>query len=449
MKRLKHRWITILKNLDYKGVILLEKHIKQRIYSIRKKESTDGYKYSKLGVIPIDWTIKEIKDIATINPQKTLLQNEKMVSFLGMAGVSENAKVIELETKPYGEVSKGFTSFIVNDILVAKITPCFENGKGALVKNLINGVGFGSTEFHVIRCEKPEDIKFVFYHTTSHRFRKTGEKNMTGTAGQKRVPADFIENYLIQYPSNADERAKIAEVLSTWDKAIELKEKLIEEKKKQKTGLIQKLYTGKIRIPGFSGKVQFEKLNKYIKESKKRNRNNEEERVLSVSNKLGFVLQEDQFDRIVASKDLSNYKVIRKGQFAYNPSRVNVGSIDLLTTYESGLLSPMYVVFQCKQGLVTEYLYHFIKSDTFLKIIPNLLQGSVRDTLSFDSLGLVKIFLPSIEEQNAIAQRLNLADKEISLLEKELEGLKQQKKGLMQLLLTGIIRVNTQENEKR
>lgn len=89
-------------------MILLEKHIKQRIYSIRKKESTDGYKYSKLGVIPIDWTIKEIKDIATINPQKTLLQNEKMVSFLGMAGVSENAKVIELEAKPYGEVSKGF-----------------------------------------------------------------------------------------------------------------------------------------------------------------------------------------------------------------------------------------------------------------------------------------------------------------------------------------------------
>lgn len=424
----------------------MEKHIKQRIYKIRNNEITDGYKHSRLGVIPADWSIKELKDIATVNPKKTLLANEEMVSFLGMADVSENAKVIELQTKPYGEVAKGFTSFIDNDILVAKITPCFENGKGALVKNLSGGVGFGSTEFHIIRTEKPEDRKFVFYHTTSHRFRKTGEKNMTGTAGQKRVPADFIENYLIQYPGDADERVKIAEVLSTCDKAIELKEKLIEEKKKQKTGLIQKLYTGEVRIPGFSGKVKFERLNKYIKDSKEKNRNNQEKRVLSVTNKLGFVLQEDQFDRIVASKDLSNYKIVRKGQFAYNPSRVNVGSIDLLTTFESGLLSPMYVVFQCKQGLVTEYLYHFIKSDMFLKVIPNFLQGSVRDSLSFDSLGLVKIFIPSVEEQNAIAQRLNLVDKEILLLEKELECLKQQKKGLMQLLLTGIVRVNTQES---
>ena len=259
-------------------------------------------------------------------------------------------------------------------------------------------------------------------------------------------PTTLKKSFIVKFPKSKHEQDKIVKIISTWDKAIELKEKLIDEKKKQKAGLMQKLYTGKVRIPGFSGKVQFERLNKYIKESKEKNRNNQEKRVLSVTNKLGFVLQEDQFDRIVASKDLSNYKIVRKGQFAYNPSRVNVGSIDLLTTFESGLLSPMYVVFQCKQDLVTEYLYHFIKSDAFLKAIPNFLQGSVRDSLSIDSLGLVKIFIPSVEEQNAIAQRLNLADKEILLLEKELECLKQQKKGLMQLLLTGIVRVNTQES---
>ena len=111
-------------------MILLEKHIKQRIYSIRKKESTDGYKYSKLGVIPIDWTIKENKILQLLTPKKHCYKM-KNGSFLGMAGY-QKSKVSELETKPYGEVS-GFTSFIDNDILVAKITPCFENGKGALV----------------------------------------------------------------------------------------------------------------------------------------------------------------------------------------------------------------------------------------------------------------------------------------------------------------------------
>lgn len=180
--------------------------------------------------------------------------------------------------------------------------------------------------------------------------------------------------------------------------------------------------------------------------SQTKNKDDKETRVLSVTNRQGFILQEDQFDRIVASKNLTNYKIIKKGQFAYNPSRVNVGSIDLLTNFESGLLSPMYVVFQCKKELLSDYLYHFLKSDTFLNIIPNLLQGSVRDSLSFDSLGLVRLFIPTIEEQSAIAERFNLFDKEILLLEKEVEYLREQKKGLMQLLLTGIVRVNLQEN---
>ncbi|MPM96542.1 hypothetical protein SDC9_143706 [bioreactor metagenome] len=133
--------------------------------------------------------------------------------------------------------------------------------------------------------------------------------------------------------------------------------------------------------------------------------------------------------------------MVVNGQFAYNPSRINVGSIDLLTKFDSGLLSPMYVVFDVKEGLVKEYLFQFLKSSLFLNYIPKLLQGSVRDSLSFDALQLVKLFIPTVEEQREIADVLSTADKEIDLLEKELEALKQQKKGLMQLLLTGIVRV--------
>jgi type I restriction enzyme S subunit len=328
--------------------------------------------------------------------------------------------------------------FKKNQILYGKLRPYLRK----YYKAEFDGVC--STEIWVIEGVKSKILnEYLFYIIQSEQFNRFA--NVSSGTKMPRADWNYVSEVVFKLPPIFEQK-KIVKILSTWDKAIELKERLIEEKKIQKTGLIQKLYTGKVRIPGFSGKVQFERLNKYIKESKEKNKNNQEKRVLSVTNKLGFVLQEDQFDRIVASIDLSNYKIVRKGQFAYNPSRVNVGSIDLLTTFESGLLSPMYVVFQCKQDLVTEYLYHFIKSDAFLKVIPNFLQGSVRDSLSFDSLGLVKIFIPSVEEQNAIAQRLNLADKEILLLEKELECLKQQKKGLMQLLLTGIVRVNTQES---
>ena len=433
-------------------MILLEKHIKQRIYSIRKKESTDGYKYSKLGVIPIDWTIKEIKDIATINPQKTLLQNEKMVSFLGMAGVSENAKVIELETKPYGEVSKGFTSFIDNDILVAKITPCFENGKGALVKNLINGVGFGSTEFHVIRCEKPEDIKFVFYHTTSHRFRKTGEKNMTGTAGQKRVPADFIENYLIQYPSNADERAKIAEVLSTWDKAIELKEKLIEEKKKQKTGLMQKLLTGKVRLSGFDKEWVNVKLKKILKQRNEKSEIKEGLELYSLTIEDGVTPKTDRYNReFLVKSGNKKYKITKCNDIVYNPANLRFGAIAVNRIGQSVLLSPIYEVLYIKdeKKYDIDFVGQLLTWNRNIKYFSTMAEGTLveRMAVKIDAfLDVAFKFPPSLEEQKAIASILSLADKEICILKKEVISLKKQKKGLMQLLLTGIVRVNTQES---
>lgn len=120
---------------------------------------------------------------------------------------------------------------------------------------------------------------------------------------------------------------------------------------------------------------------------------------------------------------------------------MNVGSIDLLNNFDSGLLSPMYVIFECCDELDKDYLYQFLKSNMFLNYIPKLLQGSVRDSLSFEALQQVKLFIPEISQQKEIAKILKTADKEIELLQHEIDLLKQQKKGIMQLLLTGIIRV--------
>lgn len=119
-----------------------------------------------------------------------------------MGDVSEKGELTLNEEREIEEVYKGFTYFKDDDVVVVKITPCFENGKGALMQDLKNGVGFGTTEFHVLRSKDTDTLNPVWLHqlTRSKRFRLYGEMQMTGSAGQKRIPKLFIENYRIILP---------------------------------------------------------------------------------------------------------------------------------------------------------------------------------------------------------------------------------------------------------
>lgn len=142
-----------------------------------------------------------LKDICTINPKSPGFQDELTVSFVPMPKVGENGEFDPSEIKTYQEVKKGFTYFQNGDVLFAKITPCMENGKGAIAQSLENGVGFGSTEFHVLRpAPKYVTSKWLFYLLSWQTFRKEAEKNMTGSAGQKRVPKGFLEEYDVDLP---------------------------------------------------------------------------------------------------------------------------------------------------------------------------------------------------------------------------------------------------------
>ena len=161
----------------------------------------DGYKQSSVGIIPSDWNSLPLGVVANINPSKTKLDENEDVTFLGMADVSENGAIISGETKRYSSVASGFTSFADNDVLVAKITPCFENGKGAHVTGMVNGIGFGSTEFHVLRAKSDMvDAGFLYRIVYTEAFRIQGERNMVGSAGQRRVPTDFIKSFVVAIP---------------------------------------------------------------------------------------------------------------------------------------------------------------------------------------------------------------------------------------------------------
>ena len=158
------------------------------------------------------------------------------------------------------------------------------------------------------------------------------------------------------------------------------------------------------------------------------------------------MLPEDQFSKRVASDDVSNYKVVRKGQYGYNPSRLNVGSFARLDRYEEGLLSPMYVVFSVNEmHLNSDYFLYWMSSNEATQRITGSTQGSVRDSVGFDALCGFPFKLPPMDEQQKIASVLAKANQEITLLQQKIDALKQEKKSLMQRLLTGKCRVKVDD----
>jgi type I restriction enzyme S subunit len=170
-----------------------------------KKVKESGVEW--LGEIPTHWALQRLKQIAAINPHKSVTDVEELVTFLPMEKVGEKGQIDCSIKRPAKDLLAGFTSFEKDDVILAKITPCFENGKGAHLSKLETQIGFGSTEFHVIRASEVIDPAFIYYITASSYFRNIGEAFMSGSGGQKRVPTSFVENYPIAFPPLPEQRA--------------------------------------------------------------------------------------------------------------------------------------------------------------------------------------------------------------------------------------------------
>jgi type I restriction enzyme S subunit len=153
--------------------------------------------------LPQHWGEARMRFVAAINPSKSELAHvnpDTEVSFLPMESVGEDGAVDLTRTKTIAEVSSGYTYFRDHDLLVAKITPCFENGKAAQATGLKSGIGFGSTEFHVLRARHGLDARFLLHLLRSPIFRDFGAASMYGAAGQKRVPTEFIADFVVPLP---------------------------------------------------------------------------------------------------------------------------------------------------------------------------------------------------------------------------------------------------------
>lgn len=234
---------------------------------------------------------------------------------------------------------------------------------------------------------------------------------------------------------------RTAEMIDAWDESIELGQKLIAAKELHYTHELSRLIS--------QGHHTSAHVRAFAREVSERNRGGNQARVLSVTNSHGFVLPEDRFERRVASADLSNYKVVQRGQYAYNPSRINVGSIARLDDWDDGVLSPMYVVFGLDELKVnSDYFLHWLDSYEARERIKKSAQGSVRETVSFTEFAGLAIPLPNMTKQGAIACYLNALREEISTLGKYMDALKTQKRGLMQKLLTGQWRIKPSSSQE-
>ena len=178
----------------------------------------------------IDYVV--LSDISEINPPTDMhrLDDNTFVSFIPMADVSESGEWINQQTRLLKDVRNRYTYFQEGDILFAKITPCMENGKGAHAVNLLNGIGFGTTEFHVLRAKSCAHPRFIYHWIMNEELRRKAEARMTGSAGQRRVPASFFGEFKVPFLPLSEQR-RIAEILDTIDEAIQKTEALISKLK--------------------------------------------------------------------------------------------------------------------------------------------------------------------------------------------------------------------------
>jgi type I restriction enzyme S subunit len=265
-------------------------------------------------------------------------------------------------------------------------------------------------------------------------------RRLSNSGSQENLNAAIIKSISVPVPPRPEQDA-IARIGDTWDARAVGLSRLIDAKDRARRGLMQQLLTGKRRFPEFTGRWQRRRLGEFLVQKNERNEGGKVGLVLSVTNTEGFVRSDDYFNGRVYSENTAHYKVVRPGWFAFNPSRVNVGSIARLKDQEPGVLSPMYIVFDVHCGLLPEYLEQWLDSHEASEHIRQQAAGSVRETVNFTNFCGIPIKLPAIEEQRKIATVLATADREINLLKQELNLLKQQKRGLMQKLLTGRIRV--------
>lgn len=400
------------------------------------QNAKEGFKKTKLGWIPEEWEIKEFQDFASFFSGGTPKTSNKKY-YSGTIPFIKSGEIGKKKTKEFinDEALKNSSAKLIhkNDLLMA----LYGANSGEVAISKISGAI--NQAVLCIRLKENYD-KIFTYNFLLHKKETIIRKYLQG--GQGNLSSSIIKGISFALPSFYEQKA-IATCLSTWDTAITKLDALIKAKQQLKKALMQQLLNGKKRLPGFEG--EWEDLH-FSDISERVNRKNIEadDTVVTISAQRGFVLQEDYFNKRVASDTLLNYTLVHNGEYCYNKSYSKdfpMGAFKRLDAFEKAVVTTLYICFSLKENVDSDFMNQYFEAG---KMIPGLMRiaqegGRAHGLLNISLTDFfnLPVILPKIEEQIAIAHILNTADKEIKLLTTQLEQFKLQKRGLMQQLLTG------------
>ena len=415
---------------------------RDKIEQIRHGNVPEGYKKTKAGILPADWNVyilgdclRRIERPVEVNPNELYTQ----------IGIRSHGKGLFYKEPVTGEALGNKSVFWIEpNCFILNIVFAWEQAIGKTTQAEVGMIG--SHRFPMYRpINDAVDIDYLISYFLTKRGTDILEAASPGGAGRNKTLGQdrFLKSKIVLPPFK--EQQKIAAILTAQDKIVELKENLLTEKQQQKKYLMQQLLTGKRRLPGFSGKWKSIKIGDFIKEIDERTTCNNQFKILSVT-RNGIVHQSVHFNKQIASEDNTGYKVLRKGNLAFSTMNLWMGSLDVLTICDVGIISSAYKVFEFNKDLITiDFAINYMKSAEMIWLYKmNSEQGAsiVRRNLDLHALLSSKVSLPDLPEQTAIAEVLSTADRELDLLRQDIEQEKRKKKALMQLLLTGIVRVN-------
>lgn len=292
------------------------------------------------------------------------------------------------------------------------------------------------------------DNSYLRYYFLSPDFQKSLEQKATGSTA-KGIKGSVLHKMGIPLPPLPEQR-RIAAVLGTWDRAIEQTTNLLKQLRIRHRGLMQRLLTGKVRLPGFDEEWKHVELGDLFERVSRRNAEGNTN-VLTISAQQGLVSQGRYFNKNIASEVVTNYFLLHKGEFAYNKSYsagYPMGVLKRLEQYEKGIVSPLYICFRLRDNAenYASFFVHFFEAGCLNQNISEIAQEGARNhgllNVGVSDFFGVRLVVPStVDEQHAIARILDASLREIRQQEAKLDALREQKRGLMQCLLTGQVRV--------
>ena len=395
-----------------------------------------------------EWETKRLGEIGTIYgglSSKSKVDfgggNARYVTFLG---VLENI-ILDVRHTEHVHVSRGESqnSVLKGDMLfnASSETPG-DLAIGAVMGEQLDNLYLNSFCFGFRIQDKNEHVPLFL----TYFFRASVGRDIMNSLAQGATRYNMSKSQFrsleLSIPSG-DEQRVIAKVLSDVDGLIDSLEALIAKKRAIKQATMQQLLTGKTRLPGFSGDWETKQIGDVVSPCREKNYLGANIPVLTCSKHLGFVDSLSYFKNQVFSKDLSNYKIIRRGQIGYPANHVEEGSIGLQDLYDVALVSPIYVVFSPKEDIDSFFLHRLLKLESYRQQFANATTSSInrRGSLRWPAFSKLHVTLPPFDEQVAVAAVLNDVETEIVALEKRRDKTCTIKQGMMQQLLTGKVRL--------